>query len=136
MSLISQQRRTSDVLNLSLNLDHFHAGPHPRITGQDGSYLEELLLPKGHEVYDIVRSPRTFNTTRKSTVMPDLICEWKKGAIPPKWNGQAAGRIVEHLEGLCHDLTGCGKTISAQQHFDGLHVWDKPGLSGPSGSSN
>jgi hypothetical protein len=27
-------------------------------------------------------------------------------------------------------LAGCGKTISAQQNFDGLHVWDKPGLSG------
>ena len=23
------------------------------------------------------------------------------------------------------DLAGCGKTISAQQNFDGLHVWDK-----------
>jgi len=27
-------------------------------------------------------------------------------------------------------LAGCGKTISAQRNFDGLHVWDKPGLSG------
>ena len=25
---------------------------------------------------------------------------WKKGAIPPKWDGQAAERIVEHLERL------------------------------------
>jgi UDP-N-acetylglucosamine 2-epimerase (non-hydrolysing) len=23
---------------------------------------------------------------------------WKKGAIPPKWDGKAAARIVEHLE--------------------------------------
>ena len=27
-------------------------------------------------------------------------------------------------------LAGCGKTILAQQNFDGLHVWDKSGLSG------
>jgi hypothetical protein len=27
-------------------------------------------------------------------------------------------------------LAGCGKIIPAQQHFDGLHVWQKPGLSG------
>jgi len=27
-------------------------------------------------------------------------------------------------------LAGCGKTISAQRNFDGLHVWDKPDLSG------
>ncbi len=26
--------------------------------------------------------------------------EWKKGAIPPKWDGKAAERIVEHLERL------------------------------------
>jgi hypothetical protein len=26
------------------------------------------------------------------------------------------------------DLAGCGKTISAQQSFDGLHVWDKRGI--------
>ena len=24
--------------------------------------------------------------------------EWKKGAIPPKWDGKASERIVEHLE--------------------------------------
>lgn len=24
--------------------------------------------------------------------------QWKKGAIPPKWDGKAAARIVEHLE--------------------------------------
>jgi hypothetical protein len=27
-------------------------------------------------------------------------------------------------------LEGCRKTISAQQNFDSLHVWNKPGLSG------
>jgi UDP-N-acetylglucosamine 2-epimerase (non-hydrolysing) len=26
--------------------------------------------------------------------------QWKKGAIPPKWDGQAATRIVKHLERL------------------------------------
>jgi len=30
-------------------------------------------------------------------------------------------------------LAGCGKTISAQRNFEGMHVWDKPGVSGPSG---
>jgi UDP-N-acetylglucosamine 2-epimerase (non-hydrolysing) len=24
--------------------------------------------------------------------------QWKKGAIPPQWDGKAAARIVEHLE--------------------------------------
>jgi GDPmannose 4,6-dehydratase len=46
-------------------------GPEPRkkalitgITGQDGSYLSELLLDKGYEVHGIVRRSSSFNTNR------------------------------------------------------------------------
>jgi GDPmannose 4,6-dehydratase len=34
------------------------------ITGQDGSYLTELLLGKGYEVHGIIRRASTFNTNR------------------------------------------------------------------------
>lgn len=34
------------------------------ITGQDGSYLTELLLAKGYEVHGIIRRSSTFNTDR------------------------------------------------------------------------
>ncbi|MFT2718942.1 GDP-mannose 4,6-dehydratase [Deinococcus sp. A31D244] len=34
------------------------------ITGQDGSYLTELLLHKGYEVHGIIRRASTFNTDR------------------------------------------------------------------------
>lgn len=34
------------------------------ITGQDGSYLAELLLGKGYEVHGLVRRASTFNTAR------------------------------------------------------------------------
>src|SRR5678810_1208938 len=34
------------------------------ITGQDGSYLAELLLSKGYEVHGIVRTASTFNRGR------------------------------------------------------------------------
>jgi GDPmannose 4,6-dehydratase len=34
------------------------------ITGQDGSYLAELLLGKGYEVHGIIRRSSTFNTDR------------------------------------------------------------------------
>ena len=34
------------------------------ITGQDGSYLTELLLSKGYEVHGIIRRASTFNTER------------------------------------------------------------------------
>src|SRR6266513_3223317 len=36
----------------------------PGITGQDGSYLAELLLAKGYEVHGIIRRASTFNTGR------------------------------------------------------------------------
>lgn len=34
------------------------------ITGQDGSYLADLLLKKGYEVHGIIRRASTFNTSR------------------------------------------------------------------------
>src|SRR5579871_3353627 len=34
------------------------------ITGQDGSYLAELLLAKGYEVHGVVRRSSSFNTER------------------------------------------------------------------------
>jgi GDPmannose 4,6-dehydratase len=34
------------------------------ITGQDGSYLAELLLKKGYEVHGLIRRASTFNTAR------------------------------------------------------------------------
>lgn len=34
------------------------------VTGQDGSYLSELLLEKGYEVHGLIRRSSTFNTSR------------------------------------------------------------------------
>jgi GDP-D-mannose dehydratase len=34
------------------------------ITGQDGSYLAELLLSKNYEVHGIIRRSSSFNTSR------------------------------------------------------------------------
>lgn len=34
------------------------------VTGQDGSYLAELLLEKGYEVHGIKRRASSFNTER------------------------------------------------------------------------
>ena len=42
------------------------------ITGQDGSYLAELLLSKGYEVFGIVRRTSTVNYERISHLMNDL----------------------------------------------------------------
>ena len=42
------------------------------ITGQDGSYLTELLLEKGYEVHGIVRRSSSFNTKRIDHVFGDV----------------------------------------------------------------
>ncbi len=42
------------------------------ITGQDGSYLSELLLEKGYEVHGIIRRTSTFNTDRIEHIYQDL----------------------------------------------------------------
>src|SRR5687767_1937006 len=41
------------------------------ITGQDGSYLAELLLAKGYEVYGTLRRTSTFNTSRIDHIYQD-----------------------------------------------------------------
>jgi GDPmannose 4,6-dehydratase len=41
------------------------------ITGQDGSYLSELLLSKGYEVHGLIRRASTFNTGRIDHIYMD-----------------------------------------------------------------
>ncbi len=42
------------------------------ITGQDGSYLAELLLEKGYEIHGLIRRASTFNTDRIDHLYKDL----------------------------------------------------------------
>ena len=42
------------------------------ITGQDGSYLAELLLLKGYVVHGLIRRASTFNTARIEHLLVDL----------------------------------------------------------------
>lgn len=42
------------------------------ITGQDGSYLAELLLGKGYEVHGIIRRSSSFNTARVDHIFDQL----------------------------------------------------------------
>jgi GDPmannose 4,6-dehydratase len=41
------------------------------ITGQDGSYLAELLLAKGYQVHGMIRKASTFNTDRIDHIYQD-----------------------------------------------------------------
>ena len=42
------------------------------ITGQDGSYLAELLLKKGYHVYGLIRRASTFNDVRIKHLLPEI----------------------------------------------------------------
>lgn len=48
------------------------------ITGQDGSYLAELLLHKGYEVHGLIRRASTFNTQRIDHLFQDPHVEGKR----------------------------------------------------------
>lgn len=41
------------------------------VTGQDGSYLAELLLKKGYLVHGLIRKSSTFNTSRIDHLIRD-----------------------------------------------------------------
>ena len=41
------------------------------VTGQDGSYLCELLLSKGYEVHGLIRRSSSFNTQRVDHIYQD-----------------------------------------------------------------
>ena len=43
------------------------------VTGQDGSYLAELLLEKGYEVHGMVRRSSSFNTERIAALESELV---------------------------------------------------------------
>jgi GDPmannose 4,6-dehydratase len=51
------------------------------ITGQDGSFLSELLLSKGYEVHGIIRRASHFNTSR----IDHLYQENEQGDTPPRF---------------------------------------------------
>ena len=65
-------------LSLSLSPGGFLMPPRSKralvtgITGQDGSYLAELLLDKGYEVHGLVRRSSTFGTQRIEHLYRDI----------------------------------------------------------------
>ena len=60
------------------------------ITGQDGSYLAELLLDKGYEVHGIRRRSSTFNTSR----IDHLLTDWHDARTPGSSSTTATSRTA------------------------------------------
>jgi len=70
------------------------------ITGQDGSYLSELLLSKGYTVHGIVRRSSSFNTARIDHLYEDP--------------HEAGRRLILHYADLA-DSTGLRRVIEASK---------------------
>jgi GDPmannose 4,6-dehydratase len=70
------------------------------ITGQDGSYLSELLLEKGYEVHGIIRRTSTFNTDRIDHIYEDPHQENARLFLHygDLTDGTTLRRIVEHVK--------------------------------------
>lgn len=70
------------------------------ITGQDGSYLSELLLEKGYEVHGIIRRTSTINTSRIDHLYidphsPDAKLFLHYGDLT---DGTGLGRLIEEIQ--------------------------------------
>lgn len=70
------------------------------ITGQDGSYLTELLLSKGYEVHGLIRRTSTFNTDRIDHVYQDPHLEGAQLFLHygDLTDGTTLRRILEEVE--------------------------------------
>lgn len=70
------------------------------ITGQDGSYLSELLLEKDYEVHGIIRRTSTFNTDRIDHVYEDPHNEGAKLFLHygDLTDGTTLRRIIEEIQ--------------------------------------
>ena len=81
------------------------------ITGQDGSYLAELLLSKGYEVHGLIRKAGTSNTIRIDHLYQDPH-DPRGPAPPPLWRpvqpgaGVALSASSRHV--ACKAVSGTG----------------------------
>jgi GDPmannose 4,6-dehydratase len=80
------------------------------VNGQDGSYLAELLLNKGYEVWGIVRRSSTFNTARIDHLRTDPDHKYLNLIYGNLTDG---GRIANIVNELCPDEV---YNLGAQSH--------------------
>lgn len=77
------------------------------ITGQDGSYLAELLLSKGYEVHGLIRRSSVFNTTRIDHIRDNPNMHLYYGDLSD------SGRLTELMFKICPDEV---YNLGAQSH--------------------
>ncbi len=84
------------------------------ITGQDGSYLAELLLSKGYEVHGLIRRASTFNTGRIEHIYRDPHGNGEKVSLYLHYGDLAnAGNLVDLVYSIRPDEV---YHLAAQSH--------------------
>ena len=88
------------------------------ITGQDGSYLAELLLSKGYEVHGIIRRSSSFNTARIDHIYQD---PHESGAqmflhYGDLADGSVLSRLLREIEP--HEIYNLGAQSHVRTSFD------------------
>jgi GDPmannose 4,6-dehydratase len=88
------------------------------ITGQDGSYLSELLLDKGYEVHGIIRRTSTFNTDRINHIYqdPHLVDTKLFLHYGDLTDGTTLRKIIEQIEP--HEIYNLGAQSHVRVSFD------------------
>lgn len=88
------------------------------ITGQDGSYLSELLLEKGYEVHGIIRRTSTFNTDRIDHIYIDPHNEQARLFLHygDLTDGTTLRRILEEVEPV--EIYNLGAQSHVRVSFD------------------
>ncbi len=81
------------------------------ITGQDGSYLAELLIEKGYQVHGIIRRSSSFNTSRIDHIYKNLHLHY--GDLS---DGSNLNRILEKVEP--HEIYHLGAQSHVRVSFD------------------
>lgn len=88
------------------------------ITGQDGSYLGELLLEQGYEVHGIIRRTSTFNTDRIDHIYEDPHVEGARLFLHygDLTDGTTLRRILEEVQP--HEIYNLGAQSHVRVSFD------------------
>ncbi len=88
------------------------------ITGQDGSYLSELLLGNGYEVHGIIRRTSTFNTDRIDHIYEDPHVEGAKLFLHygDLTDGTTLRRILEEVQPV--EIYNLGAQSHVRVSFD------------------
>jgi GDPmannose 4,6-dehydratase len=88
------------------------------ITGQDGSYLAELLLTKGYEVHGVVRRSSSFNTSRIDHLYQDPHVTDRRLVLHygDLNDASSLNRILESVEP--HEIYNLGAQSHVRVSFD------------------